>query len=124
VLLFPKRSIEVPEEIRKGLTPEEILDKFETKGRKINLGTHPGREFEENQEGKQRAIVRAFVVKDRVVVVGVIDMNPTEGAKPRDTARFLDSLRLEKKSVGPGRVIQTLTSERGCVRTVGPLSPA
>ena len=33
--------------------------------------------------------------KDRLVGVVIVDMNPTQGAVPRDTARFLDSLRLE-----------------------------
>jgi hypothetical protein len=88
--------IEVPHGIRKKLTPEDILDKYGKKGRKINLGKYPGREFEAG-EGKQREIMRVFVVEDRIVAVVILDLNPTQGALPRDSARYLDSLQLEKK---------------------------
>jgi hypothetical protein len=96
-LVLAAISVELPEEIRKKLSPDDILDRKVKKGRKITLGKYPGRELEETQQGKGRGITRTYVVEDRVLAVVVIDLYPTQGAMPRDTARFLDSLRLEKK---------------------------
>jgi len=48
-----------------------------------------------HEPGKHRAVLRVYVVEDHLVGVVILDMNPTQGAMPRDTARFLDSVRLE-----------------------------
>jgi hypothetical protein len=88
--------VEVPPAVRKQLSPEAILDRYGEKGgRPITLGKYSGREWQSTKESKQREVMRAFVIGDRVVAVGVLDMNATSGARRRDTAQFLDSLRLE-----------------------------